>query len=117
MDVIPKLGIGSVTFGMHPAEVFQNFPEQQTYEAWMGGNLNDSLLFHGVIFGFDACNANGPLSNSRLSDITLFEREDARLFGQSIGNWSRDSLIEYFKSNHFQYEIQIGGSLNSQTFA
>ena len=53
MEVIPNIGIGPVRFGMSPAEALAAIPEGQKYEEWMGGNRNDSLLFHGLILGFD----------------------------------------------------------------
>ena len=53
MEVIPNIGVGPVRFGMSPAEVLTAIPEGQKYEEWMGGNRNDSLLFHGLILGFD----------------------------------------------------------------
>jgi len=39
---------------MRPNEIVSVFTEPQMYEEWMGGNLNDSLLFQGLILGFSA---------------------------------------------------------------
>jgi len=92
MDVIPEVGIGPARFGMSPAEVTASFPEAQRYEDWMGGNLNDSLFYHGLIIGFDRCDSVGPLPHSRLAQITVFDREDARLWERTICDWSKDGV-------------------------
>ena len=41
MEIIPKVGIGPLHFGMNPDQVRALFAEEETYEDWMGGNLND----------------------------------------------------------------------------
>jgi len=46
MEIIPDIGLGSMRFGMSPDEVVALMGEAQTYEDWMGGNLNDSLVYH-----------------------------------------------------------------------
>jgi hypothetical protein len=61
LEIIPGIGIGPVQRGMSPPQVLEALPEKHQYEEWMGGNLNDSLLFHGLIFSFDKCNPAGPL--------------------------------------------------------
>ena len=111
MDVIPDVGIGPVRFGMSPAEVVACFPEEQKYEDWMGGNRNDSMLYHGLIFGFDSCDSVGPLAQSRLVEITVFEREDARLWEQTISDWSKEWVTEYLERNGIPCEIQESGDL------
>jgi hypothetical protein len=111
MDVIPDVGIGPVRFGMSPAEVIACFPEEQKYEDWMGGNRNDSLLYHGLIFGFDRCDSVGPLAQSTLVEITVFDREDARLWEQKISDWSKEGVIEYLERNGIPCEIQESGDL------
>jgi hypothetical protein len=54
LELYPGEGIGLVRIGMSPAEVLAVLDEPQVYEKWMGGNLNDSLLFRGLLFHFDA---------------------------------------------------------------
>jgi hypothetical protein len=111
MDLIPDLGIGSVRFGMSPAEVVACFPEEQTYEDWMGGNRNDSLLYHGLIFGFDSHDNVGPLAHSRLVEVTIFGREDARLWEQAIGHWSKELVTQHLERNSIPYESQQNGDV------
>lgn len=115
MEVIPNIGIGPVRFGMSPAEVLATLPEGQRYEDWMGGNRNDSLLFHGLIFGFDRCDAVGPLADSRLVEFTIHGREDVRLWGRRIGDWSRDAVAEYLGHDLVPYEIHENGDLSVRT--
>lgn len=112
MEVIPNIGVGPVRFGMSPAEVLASLPEEQKHEDWMGGNRNDSLLFHGLIFGFDRCDAIGTLADGRLIEFTIHGREDVRLWGRGIGDWSRDAVAEYLGHNVIPYEIHENGDLS-----
>lgn len=117
MEIIPNIGIGPMRFGMSPSEVLTNFPEEQKYENWMGGNRNDSLLFHGLIFGFDKCNGTGPLAESRLVEFTIYGREDVRLWGRVISEWSREAVTEYLGRNGISYEIHENGDLSVRQYA
>ena len=74
--VDPKIGFGPMRFGMSPAQVRDLLPEEQTYEECLGGNLNDSLLYRGLIIGFDACDANGLLAESRFCELRLNRRPE-----------------------------------------
>ena len=111
MEVMPNIGVGPARFGMSPAEVLAHFPEGQKYEDWMGGNRNDSLLFHGLIFGFDRCDGFGPLADSRLVEVTIYGREDVLLWGRGIGDWSKVAVAEYLGRNGTPYEIHENGDL------
>ena len=111
MDVIPDVGIGPVRFGMSPAEVVACFPEEQRYEDWMGGNRNDSLLYHGLIFGFDRHDGVGPLAHSRLVEVTIFGRDDARLWERRMSHWSKESVTEYLERNGVPYECKKNGDV------
>ena len=93
LEIVPSIGIGPVTRGMSPAQVLEAFPEKQRYEEWMGGNLNDSLLFHGLIFTFDKCSSSGPLPDARLEQITVHQREDATLYGKRINQWDKPHIL------------------------
>ena len=82
MEIIPKVGLGPLRFGMAPDQVRALFSEQETYEDWMGGNLNDSILYRGLIIEFDLCDAWGPLAGSKFREVRLHRREDAILWGR-----------------------------------
>ncbi len=77
LDIHPGEGIGLVRFGMRPAEVLALFSEPQVYEDWMGGNLNDALLFHGLLLHFNECNRSGPLPSSTLSWVEVYPLTNA----------------------------------------
>ena len=112
MEILPNIGIGSVRFGMSPDEVIANFKEQQQYEDWMGGNLNDSLLYHGIILGFDKCNSKGPLPGSRLVEVRLCRRENAQLWGQLINQLTRDQVIDYLNQKNISHRFEVNGDLS-----
>jgi hypothetical protein len=70
-DLVPNERVGPAHFGLRPAQVTSVMGETELYEDWMGGNLNDSLLFRGLILGFDRCDANGPLPDGRLIEARV----------------------------------------------
>ncbi|HKN65015.1 MAG TPA: hypothetical protein VJW73_01980, partial [Gemmatimonadaceae bacterium] len=85
---------------MTPAEVRAALGEPEGYEEWMGGNLNDSLLFHGLICGFDECDAYGPLSGSALCElrISVPHRGDTVLWGRPLAQWTARDLRQHAAS-------------------
>lgn len=111
MDITPNVGIGAVRFGMNPAEVVALFPEAQMYEDWMGGNLNGSLLYQGIILGFDKYDGVGPLLNSRLVEIRMFGRKDAVLWGQPVDTWTKEAIAEYSDQHKIAYKYQPNGDV------
>ena len=92
LEIHPGAGIGRVRLGMSPAEVEAVFTEPHKYEEWMGGNLNDALLFHGLIFTFDVCDGRGPLPHARLNLIEVRGRADVDLLGQPLHGWTADDI-------------------------
>src|SRR5215467_5847811 len=112
MDIIPNIGVGAVRFGMKPGEVIALFPEAQKYEDWMGGNRNDSLLYQGIIFEFNACNSSGPLANSRLIGIEIFGRKNAVLWGRPIDTWTKEALVSYLDEHNMAYRFHTSGDLH-----
>jgi hypothetical protein len=109
MDIIANFGIGPLHFGMKPAEILKLFPEEQKWEFWMGGNRNDSLFFHGILLEFDKCNSTGPLPDSRLTELEVFGREDATLWGQNIIDWTEKAIVEYIHRNDIPCEVVASG--------
>jgi hypothetical protein len=96
---------------MRPVEVHRVFTEQQQYESWMGGNLNDAMLFRGLRLHFDACNEKGPLVNSRLNLIVIHERQDVDLFGRPIGEWTREHLVQELQANGIAFDLPKTGDV------
>ncbi|SFH62190.1 hypothetical protein [Planctomicrobium piriforme] len=112
LDIHLGVGIGPIRFGMKPAEVLQAFQEPQLYEDWMGANLNDSLLYQGLILGFSECDGAGPLADSILTDITIHQRENAHLFGQPMGEWTEKALIQELQEREYQVKEQWHGVID-----
>lgn len=71
MEINPHQGVGPVKFGMSPKQVKKVMGREPVYEDWMGGNLNDSLLYPGMIISFDECDAKGPLPHSKVVGFRL----------------------------------------------
>jgi hypothetical protein len=95
--LVPNVGVGPAQFGHRPAQVLAAMGESPAYEGWMGGNLNDALLFAGLVLGFDACDAHGPLSASRFVEARICGRENASLFGTPLVAWTRASLVAWLR--------------------
>ena len=105
MEIIPKQAIGPFKFGMTPEEVRASVEEPETYEDWMGGNLNDSILYRGLILGFDKYYASGPLPGSKLIEFNVRDRSDASIFGRQFSEWSWLDLKKYLDSAQIEFNI------------
>ena len=117
LELLPRRGIGTASFGMTPAEVRAPLREPEAYEEWMGGNLNDSLLFHGLICGFDECDAYGPLADSALRElrISVPHRRDVMLWGRPLAEWTARDLREHAVSAGLELETGPHDSISSTT--
>lgn len=111
LQIIPKIGIGPLRFGMSPDEVRRRFPEKETYEEWMGGNLNDSLLYRGLILGFGASDSHGPPADSHFCEVILNRRQDATLWGKSLFTWTKTSIRDHLENNGIAYESHENGDI------
>ena len=89
---------------MTPGEVIALFGEESIYEDWMGGNLNDSLLYRGLIFGFDRCDGSGPLEDSALDELLIRQRDDVFLFEKPMMAWTKTDLLRRFTEECIRIE-------------
>jgi len=112
MEIIPNIGLGHLRFGMSPTQVRALFEEPETYEEWMGGNLNDSLLYKGLIIEFDGHDAYGPLAHSKFCGVRINERVDAVIFGQRLLDWSRSALIDRLEHESVSYILEPSGDVS-----
>jgi hypothetical protein len=86
-------GIESVKFNMTPLEVQAKFGNKYRGEEWMGGNLNDSLLYGDMILTFNECNSAGPLPSSKLVFIKTNASSQILLQGKALSEITRDELL------------------------
>jgi hypothetical protein len=92
MKVYPNQGIGPVRFGMTPRQAKEAMGIDEVYEDWMGGNLNNSLIYPGLIISFDRCNADGPLPDSKVNGFMANETADVFFNSVKMSRLTRDSL-------------------------
>ena len=111
MKIIPNVGLDPLLFGMSPKQVRSLLDEPETYEDWMGGNLNDSLLFKGLILGFDRCNAYGPLARSKFWEATIHGRDDVVIMGKSMLDWSKSAVIDRLGQESVTYSLDSSGDV------
>jgi hypothetical protein len=101
---------------MNPKDVTAAFDEGHVYEDWMGGNLNDSLLYHGLILHFDRCNGAGPLPDSRLNWIVVHERDDAYLLDSPLTAWKKMALLDRLREEGLSPVLLDNGDLEVPWF-
>jgi hypothetical protein len=94
MEIIPNIGLGQLRFGMSPSQVQAVLGSKHTYEPWMGGNLNDSLLYPGLIIGFDKCDSSGPLKDSKLIEFTIKEKADVTFLKKPLFGMLENELVQ-----------------------
>jgi hypothetical protein len=94
-------GLGCVQFNMTPLDVQSRFGSNYRGEDWMGGNLNDSLLYGDLILTFDECDSTGPLSNSKLVFIKTNASNKILLQGKVLSEITRDELLSKSLLGHF----------------
>ena len=88
-------GLGPIEPGMHPAQVRALLPEPHYFEPWMGGNLDDSLLYRGLVLEFSSSDGSEPPPDSHLVAVRLRagRRPETRLLGRELRHWTRQSLL------------------------
>ena len=94
-------GIGCVQFNMAPLDVQSRFGKKYHCAEWMGGNLNDSLLYRDLILTFDECDSAGPISNSKLVFIKANASSQILLQGKALSVITRDELLSKSLLGHF----------------
>jgi hypothetical protein len=112
LDIHPGEGIGPIRFGMRPAELLAVFPEQQVYEDWMGGNLNDALLFQGLRLHFSECDCWAPLPGSTLNWIVIHQRGSAYLFGRPMSEWTKKSVLRELQVRGYEVQTPPNGDVD-----
>ena len=114
-EFFPFHGLGPLRFGMTPNDVRTALDEPELYEDWMGGNLNDSLLYRGLICGFDRYDAFGPLADAALTELLVFvpHRGEPLLWGRPLVEWSATSVRTHAASLSIPLETGPTGSLSS----
>lgn len=92
MDIHPNKGIGSIAFGMNPAAVKELMGSDLIYEEWMGGNLNDALFYSDLIIGFNDCDSDAPLPDSRVVEFRANGSGRINFNGHALVDLSREYL-------------------------
>ena len=92
MEIRPNKGIGSIEFGMNPDAVKKLMGSNLLYEEWMGGNLNDALFYSDLIVGFNDCDSDAPLPNSRVVEFRANDSGRIEFNGFTLAELSREVL-------------------------
>jgi len=113
MKLLPTVGIGEIRFGMNPKEVATVFGSDTIWEQWMGGNLNDSLCYPGIIFYFDEHDTYGPLENGKLVQIEANASFPGTLFEAPLSALTRNDVLLHLRSRNLVAKEYPNGSLES----
>jgi hypothetical protein len=111
MEIVPLKGIGQIKFGMNPQSVRGLFNSNETYEGWMGGNCNDSIMYPGIKFVFNRFDAYGPLPRSDLWMIVVHGRTDISLWGLPINQWTKPKVQDYLQQESLSFSINPLGEI------
>jgi len=103
MELIPQ-GIGLITLGMSPAQVENILGEHHTYEEWMGGNLNGSLLYPGLVISFNRSDASKPLEDSQANEIWIHSNCLATLEGQHVFSLYKRDIEKILTTKEVNFE-------------
>jgi len=103
MELIPH-GIGSISLGMSPAQVESILGRHYTYEEWMGGNLNDSLLYPGIVISFNHSDGSGPLDDSQASEIWIHSTYPTTLVGQDVFSLYKVDIENLLNAKEVDFE-------------
>ncbi len=112
MDIHIGIGVGRVPFGMTEDEVAAAMDEPECYEAWMGGNLDRHLFFHGLLFGFEDYRRCDPGVDSGLTEIAVHGRGDARFLGRFVEGWTKHDVTVALRQVGREPTLIANGDLN-----
>jgi len=104
MEILPNIGLGPIRFGMNPSQVQAVPGPDRAYEPWMGGNLNDSLLYPGLIIGFDNCDGRGPLRDSKLVEFRINKEADVTFLGKPVFGMPEHGLLQSLARHKIRFE-------------
>lgn len=91
---------------MNPEGVRANFQEEEHFEEWMGGNLNDALLFRGMVFYFDKEESHGPRPDSKMIDFIVRRPDEVWLAGEPLVWWTRENSIARLKQRQIGFSTR-----------
>jgi hypothetical protein len=109
MEIMPNQGIGTVEFGMTPREVQSIMGEELVYEAWMGGPLNGSLYYPGIVFCFDQWDGYGSLEIGSLIEIWIHDSFGALYKGISLFQMKQEAIEEVLQLDDVPYTTREWG--------
>lgn len=109
MEIVPNKGIGTIQFGMTPREVMIIMGEKLVYEVWMGGNLNSSLYYPGIVFWFDKFNGYGSLEVGSLIEIWIHDSFNATYKEIPLFPLKQDAIEELFQLEDIPYTTREVG--------
>ena len=82
-----------------------------------GSNLNDSLLYHHLILGFDKYDGSGPLPEGRLSEIRIRSRKDVTLLEKSVADRTKIETMAHLDRSAIRYAAHDNGDLSVPSYS
>lgn len=110
MEIVLGAGVGPLRLGMTVAEVLSKMTEDRQYEEWMGGNLNDSLCYPGILVRFDRTGRSEPPPSARLDGIQIRKRAELSLLGRPFANWRALELTRALTGSGIDWKFEDAGA-------
>jgi hypothetical protein len=107
--LIPPRQFGPISLGCSPASIYREFGYELTWEEWMGGNRNGDLYYHGLVFVFDACDAQEPLTDSKLKVVNGLAREDVVFRDRPLRSWTKTEIEQLLEVERLSFRQLIDG--------
>ncbi|MDM1021950.1 hypothetical protein QSV37_16875 [Acinetobacter sp. VNK23] len=101
----PLSGIGNIKFGDTAKSVKELCGSELCYEDWMGGNLEDSLFYKGLLIGFRGKHDDHPNDDSEVSIILIKASiYELILWQEIISNFSKKQLITLLSKKSIRFK-------------
>jgi len=89
---------------MRPSDVCTLLGDEQQYEEWMGGNLNDFMFYKGILIGFGGENEESPAESSGVVLFELHCDQPLSLYGETLGAASKADLLHLLRRRGLPFQ-------------
>ncbi|MBV1922276.1 MAG: hypothetical protein KUG73_16490 [Pseudomonadales bacterium] len=104
-EVILSKGLGELKFGMRPNDVERILGSDQSFEEWMGGNLEGFYFYKGLLIGFSGGDDERPNENSGVCIFTVKPVHELILWDANISVLTDKEIRRLMESNGVEYKL------------
>jgi len=108
-EVIPKVGVGEIRFGMSPAEVVEIMGEpyspKEMLNEWPDPALS-GIAYQGVLFDFDKADGSGPLADAKVKEIWLNEQTTYVWANKPLSKMELETMISILEKSGSEFYVR-----------